>query len=79
MAFLGFLPYFRFLSLSLVVILLKSLKIVAKYHFRSDDFFGEPKHSTSTDSSQSCIFECLDFKHNSDIRWNLDSLTVGQG
>ena len=69
---------FNFIVEAIIVILLQPLKIVVKDHFQCDNFLAEPDHATSTDCGQGSMFESLNFKQESDILRNLNSLSIGQ-
>ena len=57
----------------------KRLDIVGYHHGSSDSVFIEPNHTATTDRGQGSVLESFDFEHNTDIRGQVQTLSIGEG
>ncbi|KAI6769165.1 hypothetical protein HG531_010269 [Fusarium graminearum] len=53
-------------------------QIVFDQHVGRHGILTEPNHTTTTDSSQSCILQGLDFEHDSNVGGKVETLTIGK-
>jgi len=63
------------LAKGIIVLLPESHQIVVIDHVDADGVIGEPDHAASGYCRKSSILQCFYLEHDSDVVWDLKSLT----